>query len=161
MAKKHMEKKEVNKDFWFDLTTKELQEMSRTAGNLDSEIQKDEEAFAQVRKEWKVRIGEKKTELRKMLAALRTQREIRTVDAIEVKDFDKKEVFWLYEGKEIERREMTAEESQMAINLEKRREAAKKAEEEKTNGSAEDRLRKEATAFNEKKNATKTESRTH
>lgn len=149
--KKHIEKRDVKKQFWFELTEKETREMSKQAGNLHAEIGKDDLAFTEVKKAWKAKIGKKQTELGTMLAVLKTGKEQREVEAQEIKDFDKREIRWVVDGKVIESREMKPEETQQSFALDASKKRKQDLADAKKTISAESKLRKEAEEFQSKR----------
>jgi len=111
------ERREIKKKFWFSLTTKEKDDSGKLAGEIDGQIQRDEEKAADLRKEWKVKIDGKRSKLRGLLATLKAGKEFREVDCEEVKDFGKKEIRYMVGKKCMESREMTSNELQLSMGV--------------------------------------------
>ena len=124
----------VVKEFMFKLTNKEAAERYHAAGTLHAEVQKLEEEFAELKRNWKAKIDARTASRDDLLVAGETGEEKRTVEATMTKNYDIKEIAYWFEGKVVERRTMTETELQMEANFEKKQknERAKKQMLDKT-----------------------------
>lgn len=153
--KKHIERKDIRRKFWFPVTDKERSDYGMSAAKLEFEIQKEEEKVVDLKEKIKAHnavMKEAEKERRRILNAIQTKKEQREVDAIEIKDFDKKVIRYQV-GKEIlEERAMTAEETQMSINVDEKKKREKALTDDKKQSTAEQKLRKQAEDFKNKRN---------
>lgn len=150
-----IEKRELKRKFWFDLTKEEESKLGKDAAALHAEIKADGEALAAIKKEWNAKIKTKIVEHDRLSTIQNTGKECREVDAIEVRDYGKKEVRYMFGKKVMETREMNADELQTTMQLEKRQaERAEHAEEVKAQGT-EQKLRDQAEEFQKKRKSAK------
>lgn len=143
--RKHIEKREVRKRFWFVLDGEEKIQYGVKAAELEHKIEKEERIVTDLKEKVKNHnstITENSKERRSLLRAIKSGKELRDADAIEVRDFEKKEIRYLVGKKVVETRDMTEEEAQVSMKFKK--------DEGKKEG-VEQRLRKEAEAFRGKK----------
>lgn len=155
MAKKHIEKKEVRRKFQVELTEKEQIEYGAKAAELESDIQKEEEKIVDLKEKQKAHkslITECSKERRRLLNAVKSGVEMRELEAVEVKDFDAGKIKYMVNGKCLDEREMTGEETQLTMNgLDKSKKRKEEAKKEVEQSEVEKKLRSEAEAFNSKK----------
>lgn len=142
MSKARIEKKEVQKKFWFPLASKDKDKLGKEAGDVNATIIRDTEHLTNLKKEWNAKIDAKQGRLNDILEMLKAGKQFRDVDATEVKDFGKEEIRWMVDGKVFEKRPMTEVEKQTSMPVDPVK-----------SGAAEARLKKEAAAFKNKKHA--------
>jgi len=115
--KTRIEKREIEKEFWFELTGKEKDQFGKQAGNINGDVTQDEMKFADIKKEWLTKIKAKKADLTAVLEILRKGKEFRKVKCTEVKDFGKGEIKWVMNKKTIRTVKMREEDSQMSLGM--------------------------------------------
>jgi len=117
-SRKHLERKEITRQFWIQLTPEQKDEFSTKAGRIYADIAKDEDKFSSVKKDWSAKITEKKTELDGVMKAIYAGKEYKVMDCTEVKDF-KKETVTYFDAKKpkviLEERPFNEQEKQMAM----------------------------------------------
>ena len=135
MAKKSSDKIQerlVTRDMTFQLSQKEIATISKDCAALDSEVVALEQQLAGVKKELGGIIKEKKRVLRQLLRDIREGVQTKEVECTERKDWNDGTVEYLVDGKVEETRDMTEEEKQMDMPVDKplvkRARKAKKAE---------------------------------
>lgn len=160
--KTHIEKREVKRKFWFSITDKEKGEMVKLSLELDRQVDVDRgqlladiEKFNADKKARNAEINEKERNRKEVNHHIRVSKELREVDAIEVRDYGKKQVRYVVGKAVMEEREMNSDELQTSLNLE-RREKERKEDKQATAQSAtqsraERALRAEAEAFHKQK----------
>lgn len=119
-TKKTMERRDVEKHFWFDLTIDETRTLAKKAGNTNEEIERMEEKFSDYKKAEGVKIKEKKTQLKYFLEILKTGKENRKTKCEEVKDFSKGEIRWVQGKETIKTVKMTDQDKQRSLDLNKK-----------------------------------------
>jgi len=147
-AMKRIEKRDMKKHFWIQLSDKELAKLGTDSGKLRGKINIRKDKFDDMKKKESAEIKELETELAGMLHTLGTGKEQREIECIEVKDFGKKEVRYMAGKKVLQSRNMTGEELQTAMVFNKTQKIVDKAS---SDAAVEQKLRKEATNFKEGK----------
>lgn len=153
--KTRLEKRELKKTFWFELTDKEKLSIGQTNAALGNEIKNDQAAFKEIKKEWSKRISGKVIEHDRVEAVIHTGKEMREVEAVEIRDYGKKEVRYMHGKLVMETRDMTPEEVQTTMQLEKREQERAEHATEVQAESTEQKLRNEAESFQKKRKGMK------
>lgn len=117
--KKAIQEKKMKREFTFELTEKEVVTYARKTATLTKQRNDIEAEFNNIKSTFKAKIDEKETEIASLLQAIEKGSEIRLTECIERKDFNKEVVEYVAGSKILETRDMTEEEKQMELNLDK------------------------------------------
>jgi len=114
---KKIEKRDIKKSFWFDLSKKEKEDASDSLVKTMTKKIKKELQFNDVKKKWNGDIKELDSECNHYHKLLEAGKEWRELECIEIKDFAKLEVRYMHGTKLIDTREMNGEERQIALTI--------------------------------------------
>lgn len=160
--KTRVEKRDVKRKFWFPINDKEKSELMKLSLELDRQVDADRvllladiEKFSADKKARTAAINDKERNRKDINHHIRVSKELREVEAIEVRDYGKKEVRYVVGKTVMEQREMTADELQTSFNLEKRNKERASEKTSANQSKAEVALRAEAEAFRQKKTVRK------
>lgn len=115
--------RKVIKDLEFELTDAELLAKSDRAANASRQVAEVNTEFKSVKDDFTAKLRTLNASVRTDLEAVRTKREVRTVDCIERFDYDNRKVSVIFNKKVMQTREMRGDEFQTFMDLEKARNA--------------------------------------
>jgi len=114
---KEMSEEVVEESLEFVLTEEDFSEKGKEAGKLGGELNKINNDFDLVKKEWKDKIESKEHELESVLRTIRDGKEKRKVKCVKQKDFQNYTVNWIFDGEVMHSRPMELHERQMELKV--------------------------------------------
>lgn len=113
--KKAIQTRKIEKELEFTLTQEEIAEKGKQAAKYAQEQGEMERQFDKVKKEWTGKINKLEIAVSNELSVIRSGKELRMVECTEEKNFEKKTVRYIWKGKTMLERDMTLNETQMAM----------------------------------------------
>jgi hypothetical protein len=113
----NVERRNVVKTIKVKMNQLEIAEKGKLAAKLNQEIGEIEGEFAEVKDEYKNRIGEKEIALRKVLTLIGAGVEERTVECEMIKDYDAGFVRYMWEGLIVEEHPLKDDDRQQSLPL--------------------------------------------
>jgi len=116
-VKKSIEKRNITKSLWFDLTNEDNLAFLKALTSLYTNKAIKENELKDIGKKFKQEIGEIDSEIAEKYGIVKAKGEFREVDCVEVLDFMKKEVRYVVKGKVHISRPMDDREKQMSLTI--------------------------------------------